>query len=89
MSYHVLFSKNAFKDLKKLDKNIQKIILNWINKNLEGCADPRAHGKGLVADHSNEWRYRVGKYRILCTIKKNELIIPVIKVGLRKNVYKK
>lgn len=89
MNYHVLFSKNAFKDLKKLDKNIQKIILNWIDKNLEGCADPRVHGKGLVADHSTEWRYRVGKYRILSTIKANVLIIEVIKAGLRKNVYKK
>lgn len=87
MKYRVFFSKNAVKDLNKLDKNISTIILKWINKNLEGIEDPRVIGKALIGNHSKEWRYRIGKYRLLCTIEDERLIIEVIKVGLRKNVY--
>ena len=65
MTYHVEFSKRALKDIKKLDKATAALILGWIRKNLEGCDNPRAHGKGLTAYHSGEWRYRVGDYRLL------------------------
>ena len=40
----------------------------WIDKNLVDCADPRAHGKGLTANRSGQWRYRIGDYRLLCLI---------------------
>jgi len=49
MTYHVEFTKQALKDLKKLDKQTASLILGWIRKNLEGCENPRAHGKGLTA----------------------------------------
>ena len=87
MSYHVEFSKRALKDLKKLDKSTAALILGWVRKNLEGCADPRVHGKGLTANRSGEWRYRVGDYRLLAEIQDGKLIILMLTVGHRSEVY--
>ena len=65
MTYHVELTESAKKELKKLDKYTQKIILLWLNKNLEGCKDPRVHGKPLTADRVGQWRYRIGDYRVI------------------------
>ena len=89
MIYHVAFSDRARKDMKKLDKTTAALILGWIRKNLEGCTDPRAHGKGLTANHSGEWRYRVGDYRLLADIQNDTLVILMVHVGHRSDVYKR
>ena len=88
MTYHVEFSKRALKDIKKLDKATAALILGWIRKNLEGCDNPRAHGKGLTANHSGELRYRVGDYRLLAEILDGKLVIIMLTVGHRCEVYK-
>ena len=88
MTYHVEFSKRALKDIKRLDKATAALILGWIRKNLEGCENPRAHGKGLTANHSGEWRYRVGDYRLLAEIQDGKLVIIMLTVGHRSEVYK-
>ena len=87
MNFTVRISDIALKQLSKLDKPIQKLILSWLNKNLQGCVNPRIKGKGLVGNHSGEWRYRVGDYRIIADIRDTELIVLVIAVGHRKSVY--
>lgn len=88
MSFHVEFSKQALKDLKKLDKTTAALILGWVRKNLEGCENPRAHGKGLTANHSGQWRYRVGDYRLLAEIQEGRLLILMLTVGHRSEVYR-
>ena len=88
MTYHVEFTKQALKDIKKLDKPTSALILSWIRKNLEGCDDPRRHGKGLTANRSGEWRYRIGDYRLLAEIQDGWLIILMLTVGHRSEVYK-
>ena len=85
--YKVVFSKDALKQLKKLDKSVAALIVGWIRKNLENCSDPRAHGKELTANRSGQWRYRVGDYRILANINDAEITILVISVGHRRDVY--
>ena len=86
MSYRVEFTSATKRQLKEMDRFDASLILNWIEKNLEGCADPRAHGKGLTANRSGEWRYRVGSYRILAIIQDGRLAIEVFKVGHRSEV---
>lgn len=88
MTYHVEFTARALKELKKLDKQTAALILGWIRKNLEGCDNPRAHGKGLTANRSGEWRYRVGDYRLLAEIQDGKLVILMLTVGHRSEVYK-
>ena len=85
--YRVLFTKNALKQLKKLDKPTAALITGWIRKNLEGCNNPRIHGKGLTANHSGQWRYRVGDYRIIAEINDTEILILVVNIGHRSDIY--
>lgn len=89
MTYKVELSARAVKDLKKLDKTTAALILGWIRKNLEGCENPRIHGKGLTANRSGTWRYRVGDYRLLAEIRDNVVTILVLTVGHRRDVYDK
>ena len=83
MKYTVVFSKEALKDLKKLDKHTAALIIGWVRKNLEGCENPRAHGKGLTANLSGKWRYRVGDYRLLADIQDDKVVIMMLRVGRR------
>lgn len=87
MSFHVEFSKAALKDLKKMDRHTASMLLGWIRKNLEGCSDPRQHGKGLTANRSGQWRYRVGDYRLLAEIQDEKIIILILNVGHRSDIY--
>ena len=89
MTFRVVFTESARKELKKLDKYTQKIILLWLQKNLDGCTDPRIHGKALTTNRVGQWRYRVGDYRILASIEDDKLVILVIAVGHRREVYSK
>jgi Cytotoxic translational repressor of toxin-antitoxin stability system len=88
VTYHVVFSDQALKDLKKLDKHTSMMILGWIRKNLEGCSDPRQKGKGLTANRSGQWRYRIGDFRLLTEIQEDKIVILVLNVGHRRDIYK-
>ena len=87
MTYKVEYTEQAIKELKKIDKHTQFFILAWIEKNLVDCENPRQHGKGLTANRSGEWRYRVGDYRIIAKIEDDKVIILVLTVGHRREVY--
>ena len=87
MSYKVEYTEQAIKELRKIDKHTQFFILAWIEKNLVDCENPRQHGKGLTANRSGEWRYRVGDYRIIAEIEDDKVIILVLTVGHRREVY--
>ena len=88
MIYKVEFTANALKDLKKMDRHTAALILGWIRKNLENCENPRLHGKGLTANRSGEWRYRIGDYRILAKIDDTKITIFIVNVGHRREIYK-
>jgi mRNA interferase RelE/StbE len=72
----------------KLDVRQRKIISGWIEKNLEGCADPRALGKPLTGSLSGLWRYRVGSYRLLAKIHDEIVVIEIVNIGHRRKVYR-
>lgn len=85
--YSLRYSDKALKQLSKLNKSTQKLILTWIANNLENCENPRLKGKGLTANRCREWRYRVGDYQIICDIRDSELIILALSIGHRKSIY--
>ena len=85
--FHVVFSEKALKTLKKLDRYTALLITAWIRKNIEGCTDPRLHGKSLTGDKAGQWRYRVGDYRILAEISDERVIVLVLRIGHRKDIY--
>lgn len=87
MSYKVETTVRFDKDFKKLDKYTRRMIKAWIEKNLIDCSNPRQHGKGLAANRSGQWRYRIGDYRLICVIEEEKLVIIALTVGHRRDVY--
>jgi len=87
--YKVKYTKTALKKLQKLDKPTAKILTEWVKKNLEGTDDPRKLGKSLSGNRSNQWRYRKGNYRIIADIQDDEIIILILDIGHRKDIYRK
>ena len=85
--YHVVFTNEARKELKKLDKYTALLLTAWVRKNLEGCSDPRQHGKSLTANRGGQWRYRVGDYRLVAEINDDTITILILTVGHRRDVY--
>ena len=87
MRYGVEISEFAEKELLKLDSSQRRQIMAWIKKNLVDCEDPRRTGHPLTGEFQGLWRYRVGRYRIIAEIIDSRLVILVVEVGHRKNIY--
>ncbi len=83
----VLYSDLSLKQLKKMGKSEAKRIINYM-KEIERLDNPRVRGKALVENLKGFWRYRVGDWRVICDIVDEEIIIHVIEVGHRREVYK-
>ena len=83
----VEYSDEAKKQIKKLDKQIQKRIIDYLD-NVSTLENPRSKGKGLTSNLVGLWRYRVGDYRVICRIVDSELVIIALSVGHRREVYK-
>lgn len=88
MNYKVEYLPSVVKTLNKMDKFTKRMIYEWIDKNLENCPDPRVCGKPLTVNRVGQWRYRVGDYRIIAKIEDNRLVILVIAIGHRRDVYR-
>jgi len=88
MKFKVEYTGDTVKYLQKMDQYTRKFILAWIEKNLVGCSNPRQHGKPLVANRFGQWRYRIGDYRLLAEIDDEKIVILIIAVGHRKDIYK-
>ena len=86
--YSVIWTKRAIKQLLKLPKKQQILIYKWVSDNLEGCKNPNEvkDCKKLEGTKTG-WRFRVGTYRLLTTIKDDKLTIEVVRVGHRQDVY--
>ena len=87
MKYKVEYTAQAVKQLKKLDKHTAALIYGWIDKNLVDCENPRLHGKGLTANRSGQWRYRIGDYRLIAEIQNEKITILLLNIGHRKEIY--
>lgn len=86
--YQVRLEINAQKSLKKMDKNDAKIIMAWISKHLVNCENPYLQGKVLQGNLKGKWRYRVGNYRLIANIDNKNLIILILVIGHRREIYK-
>jgi mRNA interferase RelE/StbE len=89
MNYHVQLSDGALKELRKIDRHQAHVILSWIEKHLEDCADPRLHGKALVGDKRGYWRYRIGAYRLIADIQDKVVRIEIIHIAHRREIYER
>lgn len=86
--YTVDYSNAASRTLLKMDKSVSKMIYGWINKNLVNTENPRAHGKALAGNLYGLWRYRVGNYRLIAEIHDDRLVILMLEIGHRSEIYR-
>lgn len=87
MSWDYSFTSKARKELKKLGHEPTRKIIKFLDERVQRTDDPRQFGKALRGDLGEYWRYRIENYRLLCELKNDTLIILVVKVGHRRDVY--
>lgn len=87
MIWKVEFDNRALKELRKLDKQTQDRILKWLRETLATGEDPRRTGKSLQGRMKGLWRYRVGDYRIISQIQDEHIVILVVRIGHRRDIY--
>jgi len=85
----IKIEEGARKDIAKLDRPVAKRVISFLRERLEKLDDPRSIGEALKGKKFAEfWKYRAGDVRIIARIEDKELLILVVRVGHRKNVYK-
>ena len=87
MAWTIKFADGAIKELKKIDKQGQKEIQRYLKERIASDEDPRRFGKALSKELTGYWRYRINNYRIICNIQDKDVVVLVVRVGHRKNVY--
>lgn len=87
MNWRVEISVKAIKKLAKINPKDRTRIWDFVKNTLSQMENPRATGKALQGEFKGLWRYRVGDYRLICDIQDNKLIILVIDIGHRRNIY--
>jgi len=87
MTWIINLDSSAAKTLQAIDKPTKQRIESFINQ-LALTTNPRTTGKALQGQLAGYWRYRVGDYRLICHIKDGELIIMVVEIGHRKEIYR-
>jgi mRNA interferase RelE/StbE len=85
MAWKIEFDRAA---LKELDKPVARRILKFLNDRVGKLDDPRKIGARLQGTLSEFWKYRVGDYRLICSLENNRLVVLVLRIGHRREVYK-
>lgn len=70
-----------------MDRYEQELILSYLHERIDGCTNPRAYGDPLKHNLQGIWRYRVGKYRILCELVDEVVTVYIVKIDHRRSVY--
>ncbi len=86
MNYRLFYSEKSIKQLKKMDPSAKKLITGYFRKLVE-IDEPRARGKALSSNLKGFWRYRIGDYRAICEIDDDQVIIIVVEVAHRREIY--
>jgi mRNA interferase RelE/StbE len=92
-SWRVEISRSAEKQIQKLDRTAQGLIVRFLRERVQVADNPRQWGKPLHGDKGGLWRYRVGDYRLgqfrtICEIQDERVTVLVVSVGHRKDVYR-
>lgn len=89
MAYEIEFDPEAVKDLRKLDRSIQARLLGFLRQRVAPLENPRDLGEALTgATLGSYWKYQVGDWRIICDIQDRRLIVRVLRLGDRRDIYR-
>lgn len=89
MAWTIDYTESARRQLRKLDKQMARRILDFMDERIAAQEDPRNTGKALTGPMLGAyWRYRIGDHRIICDIQDGALCVLVIEIGNRREVYR-
>jgi mRNA interferase RelE/StbE len=83
--WNIEWDDRARKELRSLDTGIQKRILSYLHE--RATENPRNFGKQLLGDKAGLWRYRIEDFRVICRLQDDKLVVFVVAVGHRKEIY--
>ena len=87
MAWTIEYDEGAIADLRKLDRQMQREILDYLEKRIATAEDPRVFGKPLRHSKFGLWRYRMRDFRIICQLQQARLTVLVVAVGHRRTIY--
>ena len=85
--YNILFTKDARKEYEYLYKT-NRAIFDRVRAAIQGIADDPSQGKPLMLSLKGQWSYRVGSYRIIYSVEHKKLIVIVLDIGHRREIYR-
>ena len=89
MAWRIEYGKEAEKEIAKLDRQIAQRIIRFMGSRVAKLDNPRRIGDALTGSKLGEyWKYRVGDYRIIAEIQDAKLIVQVVRIGNRREVYR-
>jgi mRNA interferase RelE/StbE len=89
LAWKIDYTDSARLQLRKLDKQTSKRILDYMDGRIAPLEDPRSTGRALTGPLGELWRYRVGDYRIICDIQDGALLVLAVRIGKRNDVYRR
>ena len=89
MGWRIEFHPQAEKELAKLDREVARKIIRFLQERVAQLEDPRSLGEALKGPELGRfWKYRMGDYRLICDIQDQRVTILVIRIGHRRDVYR-
>lgn len=89
MAWQIEFDESARKELAKLDRQIARRLIDFLKNRVLSLRDPRSVGQALRGSTLGEFRkYRVGDFRIIASIQDDRMIVLVLRVGNRSDIYR-
>ena len=88
MAWTIEYADTAKQQLRKLDRQVARRVLDFMDERVAGLEDPRSTGKALTGPLGAFWRYRVGDCRVICDIQDGALRVLVVQVGNRREIYR-
>jgi mRNA interferase RelE/StbE len=89
MAWKIEFDPAALKELSKLDKPVAERILKFLRERVARLDDPRQIGASLQGTLSGLWKYRVGDYRLICSLEDDRFVVLVLRIGHRREVHER
>lgn len=87
MAWNLEFSPTAQRQLDKLEKPVARRISKFLYERVRNLDNPRQIGERIQGNLSEFWKYRVGDYRLICSLENDRLVVPVLRIGHRREIY--
>lgn len=85
--WKIEYDEKAARELTKLDGQAAKRIKRYLDERIATDNDPRRFGEGLMENLAGLWKYRIGDFRVIAEIQEHKVVVLIVRIGHRSNVY--